>query len=256
MSSLLQDQCVSMSDFNNFVSNTSSFQHATATYMVQMSMCMASLCDRLFSSDHVLLSKPQVVTQQLQMQALSMEVDQLRNQLSCVMQENVLLKEELVASRKEVVSLVDENVCLTRECREKDDCIGSLADELSCVADDVVHLRSQLVELNVDRVCLEAKLDDVSEKMKSMSTELDSATLVRSGLELEIARLKQNVHSQLSDDFPLYDDVCFGTSDSQVVQLSHSRDDKVTDASYTLEDMVQGSDDRTLGGGLSRVVTV
>ena len=166
MSSLLQDQCVSLGEFNNFVSNTSSFQHATANYMAQMSMCMAPLCDRLFSSDHVLLSKPQVVTQQLQMQALSIEVDQLRNQLSCVMQENVVLKEELVASRKEVVSLVDENVRLTRECREK-------YVELSCVLDDVVHLRSQLVELNVDRVCLRAKLDEVDVKMKLMSTELD-----------------------------------------------------------------------------------
>ena len=110
--------------------------------------------------------------------------------------------------------------------------------------------------MNVDRVCLGAKLDEVDVQMKLMSTELDSAALVRSDLELEIARLKQDVHSQLADGFPVYDDVCFGASDSQVVQISHSKDDKVTDSSHALEYMVQDIDDRTLGGGVSRVVII
>ena len=249
---------MSVSDFNSLVNKISMFQDATAEFIAQMTMCVTSLCEK-FQSDHVLLPKPQLVAQQLQLQALTLEVNQLRGQLVCAVQENDLLKQRLCAAHSEIVTLSSENVMLVQQCSDKEESLNIQVERTSEGQSEIGSLRSQIVELECDRISFAAKLEDVQEHAKLLTADLENAAHDKANLELEIARLKHSVHLQLSNDvLPLCKEECDIVSNTEVVRFNHNSDDEAPYSSRSLENSAQGvcAKSSAEGGTLARVVTV
>ena len=135
---------VTREELQMFIASTTDFQISTADFVSHTACIMRTLCNAVLDQGGVFPCKALVVQQQLQLQALVLEVQQLYGKLSCVSYANKTLQEQLLSERQlfsdksvlvgEADDVRAENAKLKSLCVEKDLMIDELNEKLNQVS--------------------------------------------------------------------------------------------------------------------------
>ena len=119
---------VTKDELQKFIASTTDFQISTADFVSHTACIMRTLCNTVLDLGGILPSKALMVQQQLQLQALVLEVQQLQGKLSFASYANQTLQDQLLLERQlfceqsvvvgEVEELRAENARLNQVCNE------------------------------------------------------------------------------------------------------------------------------------------
>ena len=163
-------------DLNSLVDSVTAFQVSTASYVSQTAAFMGALSNTLLQGGMMFPSKTLMVQQQLQLQACSLQIQQLHGKLAFYSHATKVLQEQLYKMKslecemsvvmEEAAMLRTENSELQNVCDQKDEQIELLNERLSQVVDgiaDECHSTSDVSDQSVE-ICDEVPAEAYSEK--------------------------------------------------------------------------------------------
>ena len=156
-------------------------QSTVADFIGQMSLYVQALCSEVVGQAGVFKFKTLVC-----LQAQTLELQQMRMQISNILAESA--------------SLTHTNHLLQNKCSAKDQKIADMEKELSTMEAELRALE-RIDEQSKEHVNqLQQDVNDCASLLQDQQQQLSTLTKEKVALELEVAQLKQTIHSTLCQD--------------------------------------------------------